>query len=43
MPLKAILNSKIAKLSSNQRKNNEKHKFDKQKCEDNARLTNESS
>ena len=43
MPLKGIMNPKIATPSSNQGKNNEKHKFNMSKCMDNAKLTNESS
>ena len=37
------MNPKIATPSSNQGKNNKKHKFNLPKCEDNAKLTNESS
>ena len=37
------MNPKIATLSLNQGKNNEKHKFNMPKCKDNAQLTNESS
>ena len=43
MPLKGIMNPKIATPSSNQGKNNKKHKFNMPKCKDNAKLTNESS
>ena len=43
MPLKGIMNPKIANRSSNQGQNNEKHKFNMQKCNGNAQLTNESS
>ena len=43
MPLKGIMNPKIATPSSNQGKNNEKHKFNMPKCTDNAQLINESS
>ena len=43
MPLKGIVNPQIATPSSNQGKNNEKHKFNMPKCKDNAKLTNESS
>ena len=43
MPLKGIMNPKIATPSSNQGKNNEKHKFNMPKCKDNAQPTNESS
>ena len=37
------MNTKIAKPSSNQEKNNEEHEFNMPKCKDNAQLTNESS
>ena len=43
MTLKGIVNPQIATPSSNQGKNNEKHKFNMPKCRDNAKLTNESS
>ena len=43
MALKGIMNHNIPTPSSNQGQNNEKDKFDKRKCKDNAQLTNESS
>ena len=43
MPLKGIMNPKIATPCSNQGKNNEKHKFNMPTCEDNAQVINESS
>ena len=43
MPQKGIVNPQLAIPSSNQGKNNEKHKSNMPKCKDNAKLTNESS
>ena len=43
MPLKGIMNPKIATPSSNQGKNSKKNKFNMAKCKDNAKLTNKSS
>ena len=37
------MNPKTETPSSNQWKNNEKHKFNMPKCKDNAQVTNESS
>ena len=37
------MNTKTATPSSNQWKNNERHKFNMPKCKDNAQVTNESS
>ena len=42
MPLKGIMNPKIATSSSNQGWNNEKHKFNMPEWKDKAQLTNES-